>query len=306
MRIWLMLMLCLLMPCQALAEADFLDFPWSQETAPAAPMQAGYAQDGSGYHDGSLDIEISEMEVHGTPVMLVRVKLASPVQFRTALAAPFPSRTTKYVANMARKVRAVLAVNADNFSFHSSGIVMRNAQLLRFQPDRNRDTLVVDREGNFRILSPTSEAAWEEVKENAVHAFCFGPALVVDGEERDSWNLKIKDLAREKKLRRIAIGQTGPLEYLILASRGPEDEQGWGLTLKQLADLCYEQGCLQAYNLDGGVSTSVVLGGEKINTPGRGPGRAVGDMIWFATIDRKALADELDLELDELLDIPDF
>ena len=63
MRIWLMLMLCLLMPCQALAEADFLDFPWSQETAPAAPMQAGYAQDGSGYHDGSLDIDISEMEV---------------------------------------------------------------------------------------------------------------------------------------------------------------------------------------------------------------------------------------------------
>ena len=54
------------------------------------------------------------------------------------------------------------------------------------------------------------------------------------------------------------------------------------------------------------MSTSVVLGGEKINTPGRGPGRAVGDMIWFATIDRKALADELDLELDELLDIPDF
>ena len=46
--------------------------------------------------------------------------------------------------------------------------------------------------------------------------------------------------------------------------------------------------------------------GKKINTPGRGPGRAVGDMIWFATIDRQALADELDLELDELLDIPDF
>ena len=304
MKRCLFLILCLLLAFPAAAEEKRLDFPWDQETAPAQPMASGMREDG--YEDKSITVKIEEIEVHGTPVMLVRIKLESPQQFRTALAAPFPSRSTRYVANMARKVRAVLAINADNFSYHASGIVMRNRQLLRLQPDRNRDTLVVDTEGNFTILSPTTPAAWEEVQGKAVHAFCFGPGLVVHGELRDSWDLKIKDLAREKKLRRIAIGQTGPLEYLVIASRGPEDRKDWGLTLRQLAQLCFDQNCLEAYNLDGGVSTSVVLNGEKINTPGRGPGRAVGDMIWFATLDRDALAEELQVDPDELLDIPDF
>ena len=296
-------LLCLLLLFSAPALADeWLDYPWDQETAPTWGAEACYTEDG--YEDRSLKVRMEWIQVEETPVLLVRVKIADVRQFRTALSAPFPSRTTRYVPQMAQRVRAVLALNSDNFAYHTSGIVVRNREVLRMQPDRNRDTLIIDGEGNFRFLSPTTRKAYDTFEGEILHAFCFGPVLVDQGRMRDTWDLKIKDLAREKKLRRIAIGQTGEKEYIIIASQGPEDDPGYGLTLLQLARVCRDQGCRMAYNLDGGVSTSVVFRGEKINC--KGSGRAVGDMIFFASIDRDALAMELGLEPDELLDIPDF
>lgn len=43
-------------------------------------------------------------------------------------------------------------------------------------------------------------------------------------------------------------------------------------------------GCINAYNLDGGSSSSVVLGGKKINALSTGKIRPVGDCIYFATL----------------------
>ena len=43
-------------------------------------------------------------------------------------------------------------------------------------------------------------------------------------------------------------------------------------------------GCLNAYNLDGGSSSTVALNGKKINALSTGKIRPVGDCIYFATL----------------------
>jgi exopolysaccharide biosynthesis protein len=51
-----------------------------------------------------------------------------------------------------------------------------------------------------------------------------------------------------------------------------------------MAELCAELGCINAYNLDGASSSSVVLHYEMINALSTHKVHPVGDCIWFATL----------------------
>ena len=51
-----------------------------------------------------------------------------------------------------------------------------------------------------------------------------------------------------------------------------------------MAALCKELGCINAYNLDGGSSSTVAMRGEKINAVSSNKVRSVSDIIFFATL----------------------
>lgn len=51
-----------------------------------------------------------------------------------------------------------------------------------------------------------------------------------------------------------------------------------------MAQLCVAYGLDNAYNLDGGSSSTISLNNEKINSPSSHKNRMVGDCIWFATL----------------------
>ena len=295
LRLLTALTLALALCLCASADKAFTPLPWEEERSPIAPDAAHIIGDYAGYHDDSIDITTEWVERFGTPILLTRVKIADASQFRTGLAAKFPSTTSTKVTALSQRVNAVLAFTGDSFITHNDGIVYRCANRYRIRPNAGRDTLIIDDRGDFHILTPTptiwqrqeAEAWWEGyVREQGltpIHVFCFGPGLVIDGEEIPSTDTHIADIGREQKYRRIAVGQTGPLEYLIIATNGPEDARGQGLTIMELADVCYEFGCVQAYNLDGGLSATVVLAGQKI-FPRTNP-RNVADYLWFATLD---------------------
>ncbi len=54
----------------------------------------------------------------------------------------------------------------------------------------------------------------------------------------------------------MAIGQLGPLEYIVCAVDG-RTEWSRGVTDPQWADIMEKLGCQNAYNLDGGGSTTL-------------------------------------------------
>ena len=293
-----LLALMLALPCALALELDeeedviegvffWEPLPWDVTVSPYLPDPAGYLPDKAGYHDGSIDIRVETFRRNDTTVMAVYVKLTDVSQFRTELASRYPSQQARLVATMARRVNAVLAINGDYFIYHDQGIVVRNGRTLRVAPVKGRDTLIVDEQGDFHILPHTTRADWDAYLASggtALHTFCFGPGLVIDGEVLTDLSSVHIDNGKAKDTQRIAIGQIGPLEYLILATEGPENAGSVGFDLLEMAQMCYDMGMMNAYNLDGGSSSTVVLDGEKINSLSTGKHREVGDCIWFATL----------------------
>ena len=84
---------------------------------------------------------------------------------------------------------------------------------------------------------------------------------------------------------RLAFCQVDKLSYLIVATEGPENKGSVGLTIPQFAQLCGELGVQQAFNLDGGSSSSVILDNKKINSVSTGKIRSIGGVMYFVTAD---------------------
>ena len=65
---------------------------------------------------------------------------------------------------------------------------------------------------------------------------------------------------------RTAIGLLSPLHYIFLVSDGRTKESK-GLSLLELAELMQDLGCVTAYNLDGGGSSTFWFNGRVLNRP---------------------------------------
>lgn len=285
-----LVMLSLLAVPALAEEAQTLEFepiPWDVTVSPNTPNEACYLPDDTGYHDDSIDIKIDTFRAYDTTVMRVRVKLTDVSQFRTSLANKYPSKSPRHVSDMTKRANAVMGINGDYFIYHSQGIVYRNGVKYRYKPSKGRDTLVMDEKGDLHILPLTHKEHWEEYINNGgtvVHSWTFGPGLVVDGVPLTDLSTVKLDCGKGKETQRIAIGQTGPLEYMILATEGPENPGSTGVTILEMAQLCLENGMINAYNLDGGSSSTVSLKHNKINSVSSHKIRLVGDCIWFATL----------------------
>lgn len=305
----LLLLLALLMalPCAFAEEPTYAPIEnWltnknQPAPAPYAPDPDCYLPDNGGYVDESLSITISidywtedivQVDAPGeniTIVQAIRVKLTDASQFRTALAANYPSKQTAYVETIAKRNNAVLAINGDFFNYHDSGISYRNGRKMRFNANNLRELLIIDEAGDFHYLQPTSQKAWDayiNAGGTVLHTYWFGPNLINEDGTPVTTFTNNENNGPWMKTQRMVIGQTGPLEYLILCCEGPESTnyKGQGFTLEEMAKLCAAYGMTNAYNLDGGSSTSLVLNGVKINSTSNPKRREVGDCIYFATL----------------------
>lgn len=286
----LLMLLCLLAGAAVAQEEEsvlfFEPLPWDVEVSPNTPDPAGFLPDNAGYHDDSIDVKIDTFVAYDTKIMRVRVKLTDVSQFRTATAMKYPSKTTRNTTAMAEKANAVIGISGDFFNYHDTGIVWRNGKRLRNRASKGRDTLVMDENGDFHILPLTHSEDWDAYINGGgtvIHTWTFGPGLVIDGVPLTDLETVRLDCGKGKRLQRLAVGQTGPLEYMFLSTGGPQTIDDAGLDLLQMAQLCLDNGMMNAYNLDGSVSSTIAFQGEKINSPGCKQ-REVGDCIWFATL----------------------
>ena len=250
-----------------------------QAEAPYAPHEAGYLPDEAGYEDDSLSIRIEEFRAYDTTCLATWIQVASPTQMRAELNKPYPSKSTARASVIAKRVNAVLAINGDYFVYHNQGFIVRNGEVLREKFNEDYDTLIIDAQGDFTIIPSTTEEEVRAFDGNIVQAFTFGPGLVIDGVKTTEFPLKAN--APNKETQRIAIAQMGPLSYLVVTTEGPENPGSTGLTLPEFAQLLYDLGAQNAYNLDGGSSSSLILNNKKINSLSTGKIRAVGDILYF-------------------------
>lgn len=257
------------------------------------PLSTGYYYDEDGnvtrYRDDSIEVELETRydEEKQVSWRIARVQIKSPTQLRTAVASSkVTGDRTAIPTRLAAKYNAVVAINGDDYQNgkDAKSFEVRMGEKARTKTNTKRDLLIIDENADLHIFVKSNS---NEIKaflaegHKAVQAFTFGPALVIDGEEQEiPKDYKYNPTQPEP---RCAIGQTGPLSYVLVIAEGRGESNSKGVTVAQLAEfMCYDMMCQQAYNLDGGNSAEMVVGGKMYMDP-KHTERDMNDILYFAS-----------------------
>ena len=218
------------------------------------------------YKDENIEISIETIRVYDTDVYIADIRISSIDYFKTAFAQNiFGRNINEKTSVIAAGQNAILAINGDYYGFRNDGWVLRNGILYRSEknPNKSVDAFLMDREGSFSYIE--GNASIEGQLSELWQIWSFGPALVVDGEISVTKNQEIQGRSSNSNPR-TAMGQLGDLHYIFIVSDGRTNTSA-GLSLFELASLLKERGCLIAYNLDGGGSSTMFFNGQIVNNP---------------------------------------
>ena len=219
------------------------------------------------YEDGMTSIQIHTMRTHDTTVYIADIELSDPSCLRTALAYnSFGRNLTDTTSSMAQQHDAILAINGDYYGFRERGYVMRSGFLYRSEAanDPEQEDLVLYPDGSMAIVRESEISAKQLAQGGASEIFSFGPGLITDGQIKVSSDDEVERAQVTNP--RTAIGLLSPLHYIFLVSDGRTKESK-GLSLLELAELMQDLGCVTAYNLDGGGSSTFWFNGRVLNRP---------------------------------------
>lgn len=252
-----------------------------EEAATAETAQSARYSDTS-YADDTISVSLSTWYENGTRIYVADVRVASPEYLLTAFSEnSYGRNVTAATSDTAAEVHAILAINGDNYGSREKGYVIRNGVLYRDTAARDQEDLVIYADGSFEIIRESEVSAQELVERGAMQVFSFGPGLIEDGEITVGAEDEV-DRAKASNPR-TAIGILEENHYVFVVSDG-RSEESEGLSLLELAQFLQKLGVREAYNLDGGGSSTMVFLGELVNQPAGGHGtaeRAVTDIVYI-------------------------
>ncbi len=271
------------------ASAEIIEYELTDKKGVA--LQAdGYDLENMTYEDPSISVKIETGRIYETNYMVAHVKVANATQVRSTMSGSYSSDDTIGGIAMAKSTNAALAINGDYFSSRRNvGYTARMGREYKNKCNGTYDVMVIDDKGDLHIIqAPTKEdmeAFKAELEANGgaiINGYTFGPGLVINGEKQTGF--VDMDNAADRAAQRMCLAQVGPLEYLCICSEGPEDPGSTGLTLEQFAELVASfEGVQNAYNLDGGSSSTMVFNRDKVNSPNNPKRRPLKDIIYFAS-----------------------
>lgn len=259
----------------------------------------------NGYQDSSIAVVIESGRFEDRcDYWTADITIKDPSQIRTSAAkGDFRSKGTRDGLELCNILNAVLGLNGDFVNGTEKldfGYVVRQGVLFRDNLDTAgrwnshlMDVLAIDEDGDFHIVRRAKAGDIAEMKvdgKRIMNSFCFGPALVVDGETvqdfdgADTW----MNMGREYERQRIAFCQVEKLHYKVVCCSGPYTNtstlmKSTGLTLTDFTRLVAEQGVQIAYNLDGGDSSLLYFHGKRINEKPNQSIRKLQDVIYFVS-----------------------
>jgi hypothetical protein len=153
-----------------------------------------------------------------------------------------------------RTYRARTIESADGFTNVPPGMMLMTlgSNLVATLPELTNGTPVNITVATDPDLSSVSEALGT------------GPMLVRDGKPHET-----KARMSEQLHPRTAIGWNDQHLFLVVAD-GRQTGLSVGARLSEVADFLVELGCSEAINMDGGVSTTLMLNGQTVNSPSFG------------------------------------
>ena len=319
MKLFSLVLAVLMMSCAAAEPLEPL--PMDDLSYGPEPKNECYLSDNE-YVDESISVKIYEGRYADTDYVYAHVKISHPSQLRTAPAGiykdgkgegrsvrrnqnySFHQSSTQRGRLIANAANAVISINGDYFTKSECKVVLRMGTQYRNRADGLRDLLIIDKQGNLSYLNAPTRADYtayyEANKDNMYQVFCFGPVLVENGVSVLPMDYENGYIGAQKAAQRTALCQLGELEYMLVTSYGNQTEGNKGMTIPEFAKVCEiagrklnpENGCLLAFNLDGGNSTTMnfkrmdpalgTLTYVKLNCPEIE--RFLSDIIYFATL----------------------
>lgn len=234
------------------------------------------------YSDSNVSITVKEYREYDSAIYVADITVSDVSYLKTALASNTYGRNiTDNTSNIASDNNAILAINGDYYGARQSGYVIRNGSLYR-NSSGNRDALAIMKNGEFKFVTEGETSAETLLQNGALQVFSFGPVLLEDSSISVSENEEVGMAMASNP--RTAIGYLGKNHYVFVVSDGRTSESA-GLSLYELASFMKSLGVSDAYNLDGGGSSTMVFKGEVINTPTTNghstQERAISDILYI-------------------------
>lgn len=229
-------------------------------------------------------ITLKTYRENDTTIYVADIYLSEGQTIQSALANnTYGKNVTDLTSNMASNVGATIAVNGDYYGARTSSYSIRNGELLRStKASDDQEDMVIWLDGSMSIIREGDITAEELLEKGAAQVLSFGPGLVIDSEIAVDSNDEVGKAMAENP--RTAIGYISENHYVLVVADGRTDEST-GLSLLELAEFMKNTlGVSQAYNLDGGGSSTMYYNGEVVNNPTTNGNkiseRAVSDILY--------------------------
>lgn len=237
------------------------------------------------FDDNNIHVKLKQERIADTDVYFVDIQLSSIQYLKAAFAKNTYGRNiNEPTSKIAEEHGAIVAINGDFYGFRDYGYVIRNGVLYRsnYKNDTEQVFAIYD-DGRCETFLSKDISAQQLMDNGVIQMLSFGPALVENGvvtvQESDPDDLET--IAGRNP--RTAIGMIEPLHYVFVVVDG-RTRESTGYTFYELANVMLDYGCIEAYNLDGGGSSTLYFNGKVINTPTDGitvGEREVSDIVYI-------------------------
>lgn len=236
------------------------------------------------YKDKNIEINISYDRKDNADIYIADIKISNISFLKSAFAKNmYGKNVLQTTSEMAESNNAIFAINGDYYGFRDYGFVLRNGIVYRSTARKSgKDAcFVIYSDGDTNIINERSSDLDEEIAKarqdnrDILQVYTFGPGLILNGNMISS-NEK-EDLILNP---RTAIGMIEPLHYVMVCVDG-RTKESIGMNINQLKEYMASLGCVNAYNLDGGGSSTMWFNGKVINKPSVGQERWVSDIVYI-------------------------
>ncbi len=172
-------------------------------------------------------------------------------------------------SQIAEENNAIFAINGDYYGFRADGIEIRN--------------------GSLKIYDENQTSAEELLANGAWNTLSFGPALIENSVI--AGNLSYVEIDTnfgnhpiQGNQPRTGVGIIDNNHYVFVVVDGRSSGYSRGASLTEFAQIFKDLGCTDAYNIDGGGSSTMYFMNRVVNNPlGRNQERGTSDILFIGS-----------------------
>jgi len=229
-----------------------------------------------------VEIKIFELKELGYRGYIAKVKLFEPRAFKIGVAKDKLGEV-ETVSSMAKRKGAILAINGGGFYpiqkngekyIKMTANTIIDGYLIEpfYQDKQNFFFAGINREG--KVIGTVPRTKDDITRLDPYQGVSFLPILLKDGKK-----LELPKEWQNTEHPRTILGRYANDDLIMIVIDGRQGRWSIGVTLERLQDKLLELGVKDAYNLDGGGSSTFYYNGEILNKPSDGRERPVVNSI---------------------------